>query len=123
MPKPIRPRRHIDGTWIINTSIAFMVAAISFVTWVHWDLWKDRKYVAAGKAACLADRPSYDYFAFCSPLADGPACTHESISRMQAWYDPVDYACAQFEPDRVFVFRINATQSEPQPLEYAERME
>lgn len=72
------------------------------------------QYVKLGQSVDCVERPSFEYFNFCSPVADGVACSYASQTRMMAFYDPIDQACASFEPKRVFRFPVS------QPDQFAE---
>ena len=97
----------------------FFMALLAYAIWATANLYANRQYTALGKAVQCVERPSYDYFAFCNGLVDGKACMLASQSRMMQWYDPIDEACAQFEPQRAFVFEV--IDPETEPLEVAEQ--
>ncbi len=84
----------------------FFLALLSYAIWATAYIYSNRQNVAVGEAVRCVERPSFEYFAHCNALADGPACTLASQSRMMAFYEPIDYACAQFEPSRAFVFSV-----------------
>jgi len=98
--------------------LGFMALA-AYAVWATANLYANRQYTALGKAVDCVERPSFEYFSFCNPQADGPACGLASQSRMMHFYEPIDYACAQFEPQRAFVFRVSDPDREP--LEVAEQ--
>ncbi|NQY98949.1 MAG: hypothetical protein HRT82_17480 [Henriciella sp.] len=98
----------------------FFLALLGYAVWATVNLYVNRQYVAVGKAVECVERPSFEYFAHCNALADGPACTLASQSRMMAFYEPIDYACAQFEPSRAFVFSV--PNPERDTLEVAEQI-
>ena len=87
--------------------ILLALTLVGYSVWASLNIYSNRQYTAVGKAVECESRPSYEYFRFCSPQADGVACTLASQSRMLAFYEPIDYACAQFEPQRVFVFEVS----------------
>ena len=60
------------------------------------------------------ERPAYTYFARCNALQDGQACTFESQSMLQSWYDDFDLECSRDEPARSFRFQV----VEPGPEEH-----
>ena len=91
---------------------------IGYALWATLNIYSNRQYTALGKAVDCVERPSFEYFSFCNPQADGPACGLASQSRMMHFYEPIDYACAQFEPKRTFVFRV--VDPEREPLEVAD---
>lgn len=106
--------KHVNSTIAINIGVPLLGLAAVLLA---YGVLHDRQYISIGKAVDCENRLSYDYFTFCNPLRDGEACTLESQSRMQKWYSEIDYACAQFEPKKPFVFPIHR---EPEPLELAE---
>ncbi len=109
-----RQTQEIKGAfWYILGILAVICVAI----YSSASLVANQRYIQLGKSIDCIERPSFDYFAFCSPQADGAACTLASQTRMQQFYEPIDYACAQFEPDRRFKFPVN---NEPETLELAE---
>ena len=106
----IRIQDHIERHSLKYRFATFAVFAGSIALNVFFfDTWKDREYIAPGKAACVHERPTMDYFAMCNPLADGPACTHESRSRMMRYYDGIDSQCRFKVPDRAFRFVVTAS--------------
>ena len=94
-----------------------LIALIGYSIWASQQILMNRQAVLIGKSVDCVERPSFDYFAFCNGLRDGAACTYESQSRMMRFYEPIDYACAQLEPSRVFRFPV---EKEPETLEVAE---
>ena len=40
----------------------------------------------------------------CNPRVDGIDCEEGSRNWLREWHQPIDYACAQYGPDPVFVF-------------------
>jgi len=98
----------------------YILGFIALVGWAGYatvNMFANEKYVQLGKAVDCIERPSFEYFAFCNARMDGAACTLASQSRMMQFYEPIDYACAQYEPQRPFVFPVN---NEPETLEVAE---
>ena len=78
----------------------------------------DSQYIKLGHAVDCRTRPNPNYLAkFCDIEADGDSCADESRNRLQRWHEPIDYACAQYEPDRTFRF---PAYREPETLEVAE---
>lgn len=103
--RPIKRAHAVELKGVVWFGLFFM-ALLAYAIWATANLYANRQYTALGKAVECDRRPSYEYFRFCSPQADGVACTLASQSRMLAFYEPIDYACAQFEPDRSFVFHV-----------------
>ena len=99
--------------WFVLSWIA--LAAWGVYALVHIQM--NSQATLIGKSVNCVERPAWDYMAFCSPLHDGPACTHESRSRMINWYEGIDYACAKTEPPKQFRFPVNR---ETETLEIAE---
>jgi hypothetical protein len=93
------------------------IVVVGYAVWATQYILLNREAALIGHSVSCNDRPSFDYFAFCTPLRDGAACTYESQSRMMRFYEPIDYACAQLEPSRVFRFPV---EKEPETLEVAE---
>ncbi len=112
--KGARPIDLGKAPFIFALSWLAMAAAL---IWCAVHITSNRQATLIGKSIDCAERPSFDYFAFCNGLRDGAACTLESRSRMMAFYEPIDYACAQLEPPRKFRF---PTHTEPETLEMAE---
>lgn len=118
MPKPIRPRRHIDATSHLNWLLAVFVLPV--LVWVGLGIYNEvnqaywnGQYIKLGKAVDCQKRPNPSYLT-CLPSVDGPACAYNTSSPLQIWYAPIDFACAQYEPERVFVFEVR------EPLEGVE---
>ena len=73
--------------------------------------------IKLGHAVDCRTRPNPNYLAkFCAIEADGDSCADESRNRLQRWHEPIDFACAQYEPDRTFRF---PAYREPETLEVA----
>jgi len=85
-----------------------IISLFAYSIWATGKIYADRQYAEIGRAVICEDRPSYEYFRFCNPQADGVACTMASQSRMLEFYEPIDYACAKGEPERPFVFPTNS---------------
>lgn len=102
-PKPIELKFGKWGFW------AFLFVLVSPALIVGYNgvntALMNSHYIRLGKAV-NCDRPSFEYFAYCNALWDGPACTLEGRSRMMKFYEPIDYACAQLEPEKAFVFPV-----------------
>lgn len=98
----------------------FFMALIGYAVWSTAYIYSNRQHTLIGKAVDCVQRPSFEYFGFCSPQADGPACMYASQTRMQAFYDPIDFACAQFEPQRAFRFHVPSPERDT--LEVAEQV-
>lgn len=67
------------------------------VFWATTSVSNTLKFAAAGKAAC-AQQVSVEYLKRCVPTSDGPACALESKTRLERWYEPIAFACAQIGP-------------------------
>jgi hypothetical protein len=93
------------------------IAVVGYAVWATQHILVNREATLIGHSVSCNDRPSFDYFAFCTPLRDGAACSLESRSRMMQWYEGIDYACAKTEPPKQFRFPVN---KEPETLEIAE---
>ena len=93
------------------------IAVVGYAVWATQHIMVNREATLIGHSVSCNDRPSFDYFAFCTPLRDGAACSLESRSRMMEFYEPIDYACAKTEPQKQFRFPVNR---EPVEVEYAE---
>ena len=94
----------------------FFFALLAYAIWSSAYIFSTRQSVAIGLAVDCIERPSFDYFAFCNANVDGPACTLASQSRMMQFYEPIDYACAQFEPQRAFVFKVYNPDTDQQEI-------
>jgi hypothetical protein len=110
-PKPTDVTKWVP--WVLLA----VIASLAHSLWAELRAHQNRQAVLIGKSVDCVERPSFDYFARCNALHDGAACTHESRSRMMEFYEPIDYACAQLEPSRVFRFPV---EKEPETLEVAE---
>ncbi|MEO0448872.1 MAG: hypothetical protein AAFZ74_00980 [Pseudomonadota bacterium] len=95
-------------------ALLFFIALLAYAVWATQHILVNRQATMIGHAVSCPERPAADYFAFCSPLHDGAACSLESQSRMIKWYHEIDYACAQYEPQRPFRFPVY------QDVEYVE---
>lgn len=109
-------RVHNVSKWGFWLALAF-IASLAHSVWSELRAFQNRDATLIGKSVNCVERPAWDYMAFCSPLHDGPACTHESRSRMINWYEGIDYACAKTEPPKQFRFPVNR---EPVEVDYAE---
>ncbi len=110
-----RPKVHEwkGAFWIVLG----LFALLALLVWSLSQNVMNHRYVQLGKSVDCVERPSYEYFNFCNAKVDGAACTFASQSRMMQFYEPIDYACAQYEPQRPFIFPVN---NEPETLEVAE---
>ena len=77
--------------------IAAIVAIGGLAYWATTSVSNTLKYARAGKAACQ-QQVSVDYLKRCVPTSDGPACALESKTRLERWYEPIAFACAQIGP-------------------------
>jgi hypothetical protein len=116
--RPVKKAQAIQLKGVVWFFLFFM-ALLAYAVWATASLYSNRQYTALGKAVQCVERPSYEYFKFCNGLVDGSACMLASQSRMMQWYDPIDEACAQFEPKRSFVFEV--PNPERDTLEVAEQ--
>lgn len=98
----------------------FFMALLAYAVWASVYIYSNRQNIAVGQSVDCVGRVSYDYFRFCNAQVDGAACMWASQSRMLQFYEPIDYACAQFEPQRAFVFEVRDPETEP--LEVAEQV-
>lgn len=112
-----RSHRMVNGTWIINTltTIVVLIGGLFFYNQVNTFI-LNHENIERGKllSAMCDERPSYSYFARCNALHDGAACTHESQSALQIWYDNFDLECSKDEPAKTFRFPVY----EPEPEEH-----
>lgn len=108
-----------DSTWILNLVlvVVFIIGGLFLLNQVNQTI-VNRELIQRGKflSEMCDDRPNWTYFARCNALHDGPACTHESQSKLMQFYEPIDVACSRFEPERKFRFPIN----DPERVEVAE---
>lgn len=103
--RPVKRAHAVELKGVVWFGLFFM-ALLAYAIWATANLYSNRQYTALGKAVQCVERPSYEYFKFCNAQADGAACMLASQSRMLQWYDPIDEACARFEPQRAFRFHV-----------------
>ncbi len=114
--RQINQRRHDWSKWAFWLALIFL-ASLAHSVWAELRAYQNRHAILIGASVDCIERPAWDYMAFCSPLHDGPACSHESRSRMIDWYEGIDYACAKTEPPKQFRFPVSR---EPVEVDYAE---
>lgn len=100
--------------WLIASVLLFAVG-LNIYNGLNKAYW-NAQYISVGKAVDCRNRPPPTYLQWCNPKVDGVHCIHESRTRLAEWHEPIDFACAQFEPDRTFVFPVD---NEPESLEVA----
>ena len=113
------PRRAIEIKWFgwLLVAVIALPAVVMTYNGINEAYW-NAQYIRLGKAVDCRTRPSPEYLQYCNPASDGVACASESRSRLVDWHGPIDYACAQYEPERVFRFPVY---NEPETLELAEQ--
>ena len=90
----------IDATWQLNLLIPALLLAS--VLWIYNGL-VDRSYIELGKSVDCHTRPPPKAL-LCDYRIDGIDCDTGTRGWLREWHEPIDYACAQFGPDPVFVF-------------------
>ena len=75
------------------------------IWWASVSIGSTLKYANAGKAAC-AQQVNVEYLKRCVPTSDGPACALESMTRLERWYEPIAFACAQIGPMEPMVIEM-----------------
>lgn len=92
-----------------RSAFLFFLAVILLAAYAFWaslQLFKLQPVIKVGKAVDCQARPSYEHMRkYCRINAYGPACAYESQNETLIWFDQVDTACSQFDPDVVFVVR------------------
>ena len=97
----------------------FVLSWIALAAWGVYSslhMYMNKEATLIGRAVDCVNRPS-PMALKCDPWVDGIACTEGSRGWLRDWHQPIDYACARFEPDRVFRFPVNR---ETETLEIAE---
>ena len=97
-PKPI------DVTWIVRGFKALLVMGVLYLGWQAFQ-WSSQTlhYAEAARTICHKQRINVDYLKFCNPKVDGPACTLESMSRVNRHLASIDLECAPLQEQTVFV--------------------
>ncbi len=113
------PAHEIKGAGLVIWALilpVFLWACLGLYNQINRAYW-NAQYIKLGQAVDCRTRPNPHYLAnFCDIEADGDSCGDDSRNRLQIWHEPIDFACAQHEPDRVFRFDVS-----PPELEYAEQ--
>ena len=93
----------IDITYLVNGALLAIGLAILFGIWRFYDWGSTQlQYAEAGRTAC-AQSINVSYLASCNARFDGPACTHESQTRIERYVHNIDNACIPFMEDKAFV--------------------
>ena len=97
-------QKAIDATYAINLLLLLAGLAVLFGVWRFYTWGSETlHYADAARTICHKERINVDYLRFCNPKVDGPACTLESMSRVNKHLASIELECAPFQPDTVFV--------------------
>ena len=99
-----REPKAIDITYLVNGVLFSAGLAVLFGIFLGFQwMSKTLHYAEAARTICHKDRINVDYLKFCNPKVDGPACTLESMSRVNRHLASIDLECAPFQEQTVFV--------------------
>ena len=96
--------RAIDLKWPLWGLILFLLLPAGLWTYneVNEAYWH-RQYIKLGQAVDCQTRP-FPKGLSCNPRIDGIDCDEGDRNWLREWHEPIDFACAQFGPEPVFVF-------------------
>ena len=96
------PRHAIETKWLFTVTL-LVIASLAHSVWAEVRSYQNRQAVLIGNSVDCHTRPFPKGLA-CNPRVDGIDCIEGSRNWLAEWHEPIDFACAQFGPQPVFVF-------------------
>lgn len=105
--KPIHSKHVLIGVAVL-VAIGLLPFALRLHAWAKSTL----HYAEAGRVAC-AEPINPTYLKRCNVTADGPACTHETQTRLMSYHLEVELKCIQNRPRKPMVIEWVSDTPEP----------